>query len=299
MISTQDSIKVIPCNEVYNLQLFEIHLIIDTRTKELFEKEHIETAVSFPPQTEFSTQQVIEFLQDYEINYGTPSILNPVIIYGYSHTDPFLLHVVHTLRKLLNTSINQETQISFRLKQWAEQFLRKTKEIWILENGFCAMKTKFPFVIYPNALDIPFPLLVSEKLFWGSRNFKLQDKYLKMMNISHVILDSETFDNSRFSMTITLFEANVSKTSNIEQMFRMASDFIEESLLENNSTVLVNLYGRSTSAAILIAWMILKKGLAYWDALQKILSLHSRLDEHQMFLDVLQRLDAPRSIMNE
>lgn len=299
MISTSnDSVKVVHCNQVYNLQLFEIHLIIDTRSKSLFDKEHIETAVSFEPQADFSTQQVIEFLYDYEKNYGTPSILNPVIIYGYSHTDPFLLNVTNTLVQFLKfSSLNDQIKITKQLKQWAEQFLKQTKEIWILENGFDSMKSHFPYCIFPNALDVPFPLLISDCIYWGSRNFKLCDKNLKMMNVSHLILDSNTFDYHRFSIPITLFEANVSNLSNIETMFRMAADFIDEALLEGNPTILVNLYGRSTSAAIIIAWMILKKGISFINAIHKITSLYSRLDEKQMFLDVLKQLDTPKAIL--
>ena len=290
-------LKVANSRKIYNLQLFEIHLIIDTRSTEQYEASHVYSAVSLPSSVSdhFGISEALSFLCEYEKEYGTPSKLNPVILYGNSQKDAFLNTVASTLQELLTKpSLASSVSLTPDQQRWAGQFIRKTKEIWILDGGFAAMQQRYPFMITPDNIDTPFPLEVQERLFWGSRTFQVTDLHLSRMSITHVILDTQTFDRSEFSIPITIFQASVAKEE--ETVLRMAADFIEETLEQPESILLVNLYGRSTSAAILIAYMILKQQFTFVQAYETIIGFHAHLDQSQMCIRTLKNLANSRNI---
>ncbi len=288
------SIKVVATVSVFNLPLYEHHLVIDTRSFEEYQTGHIATAVSFPsPRSSCSESEkeakLIQFAKDYATEYCRPENPNPVVIYGGKEKAESLSHAEWLAEKL--KSLQQQRNIvaipdSYStqdsdpdpynpLETFYQTVADRVKEIWILEGGYESFHNNYPFLCGQVAIEdmYPTPHQITCQLFLGSRVIPMTRNVLKQINISHVIVSEyqelDWFELNEFN-TLRC-EVKDSNQENMIPFWEMCCNFIDGAVT-SGGRVLVILHGRSRSASIILAYLIKKLGLEFdsaWDNLCK------------------------------
>ena len=148
-----------------------------------------------------------------------------------------------------------------------------TTEVWWLTGGAEAFAAAFPSEVTtggwlePDVASGPVPRSITPQLLLGSRNAPADAALLATFGVTHVIcaaadsfvpfsiIDEPVPANS----DVVYLRCSVTD-SNAQDMgpcFRAAASFIDAAIA-GGGTVLVQLHGRSRSASVVLAWMILQ-----------------------------------------
>ena len=174
--------------DVFNLPLYENHLVIDLRAYEEYQKGHIVSAVSYPsPPRECSEKErertLIDFISSYVEQYVRPENPNPIVIYGddrletQSHAEWLSTKLcgLQSDRKRIVTYDQSNTEEEERAYNgfdfFCETLADATKEIWVLEGGYPVFKSLYGFLCgNVEFTDLyPLPHQINGHLFLGSR----------------------------------------------------------------------------------------------------------------------------------
>lgn len=204
--------------QLFNLPLYEHHLVIDIRSAERFAAGRIATAVSFPSPALHCPEEERErglaaFARAYARDYLRPENPNPVVIYGDDSAED-VLHAEWLAGRLQRLRAERKTvarldkeegregggrsgvvveetdgQLDF-LEYFCLTIADKAQELWILEGGYDAFYTEYPFLCGHVEFGDMFPLphQISRQLFLGTRVFPLTKDALSKLKITHVIV---------------------------------------------------------------------------------------------------------------
>ena len=288
-------LKHVSSEEVFNLPLYEHYLVIDTRSRYLYDEGHIATAVSYPapdlgtsdPERETTLHK---FAQDYAREFSRPENANPIVIYGAQEGGTSFLHArwladkliqLQQQRKSLVRYDPQDLRIDFEedydpTELFYQTVADRVKEIWLLEGGYEAFLSQYPFLCGSIQIDdmFPVPHQITRQLWLGSRVVPLSHDALGKMGISHIILSEDQKVEEEYELrSVIILKCSVSDSNNESMIpcWEACCQFIDHAIL-SGGRVLVLLHGRSRSTSIIMAYLIRKHGLTAELAWQQVRS---------------------------
>jgi hypothetical protein len=298
-------------DEVFNLPLYEHHLVIDLRPSQMYSQGHMATAVSFPrPPLECVEAdreiQLIEFVRSYVREFMRPENPSPILLYGDDTADTKFhaewlaarLGAMQRERKTVATYAPEElatVSIEDPRFDYFEHFCLTiadhAKEIWILRCSYEEFAAKYGFLcgdVDFETMD-PLPHRISEHIFLGSRVIPLTKKALSTLGITHMIVSKhQELDWAELhDLSVLTCDVRDCNSQAMMECWTASVQFIREAELRGGR-VLVMLFGRSRSTSIVLAYLIMNRGLSLCEAWQVV---HSKcwhlIDKSLAFEDQL------------
>ena len=304
-------VRYISSNQLYNLPLFETYMVIDCRESSLYQECHIASALNYPPP--ISKEQQLKNLEDFA-NYASFAYINelwnPIILYDGNHSSDqssnnnnnnHLTEFSNLLVKYISKSSSNTEGSSSDQKHQQKSHLftrisEKTRNIWILQNGFEEFQNNYPFLCVPvvpsdpiggmNMIPLPYHIPIGNGIFLGTRAIRWTLELLTQFKIHSVLLDLESFHQYSSPLTELSLETMISSIPDhisnqrtpskwpITQLYQFldsSTQYIQDCILQSKR-LLVQLYGRSHGCMILIAWLMRYQSLSYDRSYQELMS---------------------------
>lgn len=280
-------VRTVNAQKAFNLPLYEVFFVIDCREASKYAAGHIASAMNFPPPASFESKDLClaRFVQ-YASNNFCNDRWDPIVVYGDSSRE-VVEHMTWVVQRLLDFIQSPTIQDGDWFMKCMSQH---AQNIWVIECGY----EGFTFLYPPlNCISdesgagtmIPLPYHVASDgkgLFIGSRAIEWTKQLIEAMKIQSVVLDkpgTKVFDSEQLSTPLEYFLCSISNSdeedetdkvtiwsrNRLENLFDLTTEFIQKSL-SNDRRVLIQLRGRSESAAIAIAWHMRYKHLPFEDA---------------------------------
>jgi len=293
--------------DIYNLPLFESYLVIDTRTNEQYQQQHIVTAISFlgPTFQQEPNNIFLQFLEYVALEGLTPERYSPVVIYG-DNSESSQNHTKWLSERLSQLPQNPISSLVTRklTKLLCKRLEENTCEIWIIEGGYEAFNASFPILCGILSLDDigPLPCMMAPGLFLGSRasnDFErrvngqlcIDRKTLSQLNIQYIVVSSNMPLNLADTDGLWCFRCAMQDSDSVEmnEYWTAAVTFIEDARAKGGN-VLIQVYGRSRSASFMVAWAKHVLHLNFKDAFDYVLKrCFYKIDTSCMYLDQLRK----------
>ena len=287
------AVSLVCPQHLYNLPLFEVFLVVDCRSRVKYRAGHIASALNFPPPEDDSNETRLKSLEVFAA-FASQTYSNerwdPIVIYG--DEDPqSVAHIkwfVSTLQEFMKRKV--QTGIWF-----IDCITARTTQLWVLDCPFSGFEMQYPMLCFTAAQSeheenpndsgastmIPLPYHVCQDgdgIFIGSKAIKWSTEVLKAMNIQTVVLDDVTapmFRDIQTTKPLKFFvcsgiqqleddkqQISIWNTTKLSNYFEFATEFIQHEV-EANQRVLIQLGGRSHSAAIALAWFMRYYGWSF------------------------------------
>ena len=278
-LSANTLLRKVSSLDVFNLPLFEHHLVVDTRSPEEFSNGHMATAVSFPSPAlacpeEKKEQALLDFVKAYVREYLRPENPSPVLIYGSGRQEcvahaNWLAEKLEKLQKdrqsvAVVSSPHDDRNVEDATFNHFEHFCHtiadRAREIWILDDSYQAFHNEYDFLCGDVAFADMFPLphQINKHVFLGSRAVLLTRDCLRKIKLSHLIVSTRQNIDWKELQDISVLQCDV-KHSNSQEMsscWTACCQFITEALRSNeNPRIMVILHGRSRSASVVMAYL--------------------------------------------
>lgn len=142
--------KVVSPVQVFNLPLYEHHLVIDTRTEEEYQQGHIVSAVHYPSwsptlSNEEQDASLLKFIHKVIDECLRPENPDPVVIYGTGDDAcvqaKWLAKRLETLKKdrlsvaTTTSTASKQSEKFDPVEYFCLTIADKTKEVWLLGGG--------------------------------------------------------------------------------------------------------------------------------------------------------------------
>lgn len=289
--------KVTP-EDLFNLPLYEHHLVIDTRPQEEYTRGHIATAVSYPSlglncSEEEREKSLILFIKKYIKEYFRPENPSPIVVYGSEQPDCRLhaewlarrLDMLQKDRKMVAKFDSQSAEETYtdtddkpfnHFEHFCLTIADRAHEIWILDGGYEAFCSEYEFLCGDIDFGSMFPLphQITKNIFLGTRVIPLTKSCLSKLRITHMIVSEHQSIDWTELEGILVLQCAV-RDVNSQNMFpcwTACTKFISEGTLSNSSRILVILFGRSRSTSVIIAHMMKTLKIPFEDAWQYVCS---------------------------
>ena len=197
--------KVTP-EDLFNLPLYEHHLVIDTRPQEEYTRGHIATAVSYPSlglncSEEEREKSLILFIKKYIKEYFRPENPSPIVVYGSEQPDCQLhaewlarrLDMLQKDRKMVAKFDSQSAEETYtdtddkpfnHFEHFCLTIADRAHEIWILDGGYEAFCSEYEFLC--GDIDFgsmfPLPYQITKNIFLGTHVMLLTKSCLKIVS---------------------------------------------------------------------------------------------------------------------
>jgi hypothetical protein len=271
-------VDIVCAKRVYNLPLFEGYFVIDCRPVSQFSAGHITSALNFPPPLSHAerSRSLVEFA-----NYASDNFCNdrwdPIVLYG-DDDEGVVAHMKWVMEKLQEFAGFPPPET---MDNWFIQCMcKKARHIWVLDGGYDGFVKEYPLLTFMPLKPFdtgasymkPLPYHVSDEgdgIYLGSRAIEWSKDLIEGMGIRAVVLDkvaAKKFDSAACVDPLECFLCSLSNDDDtvdekvvvwthnrMETLFECATEFIQNAVLSNRR-VLIQLQGRSASAAIAIAW---------------------------------------------
>lgn len=301
-------VRSVSANLVYNLPLFETYLVIDCRGRAEYDSGHIASALNYPPCEDHSIEQKAIAFENFAI-YASSAYINerwnPIVLYGspndptvVEHMNEFCLRLIEFISSHSNSDSLGHMEKKQRLGGLFANIAERTQEIWILEGGYERFSTAYPPLCVVACPDDPTGATTMRPLpyhiqlphfesgiFVGSRAVDWKTQLFQQFGIHSMILDLESFHKFSPALTECMIETMICSLPDhlsnqsgpiipwsITQLYQFldsSTQFIQD-CLTNKRGILIQLYGRSHSAMILIAWFMRYSHLSYDESYQKL-----------------------------
>jgi len=306
-------VEVVSALRAFNLPLYEVFFVIDCRNGSDFTKGHIASALNFPPPDPISNKMdaFYAFAQYANENFCNDR-WDPIVIYG-DDSAQVQDHIVWLVECLL-TFINNPPK--YHDGSWFIKCMSQSvQSIWVLEGGYKEFVQHYPLLRYLPTSENgdtgassmkPLPYHVSTEgggIFLGSRAIDWTKEMIEGMGIRAVVLDQEAskvFDSEATTTPLVCFLCSLSNNEDhedkkvtvwslnrLETLFEYATEFIQNAV-QQHWRVLIQLKGRSASAALAIAWYMRYQHLPF-DEAKKVLFSFTLRDPTDTASSVLDR----------
>lgn len=300
--------KVVPPVKVFNLPLYEHHLVIDTRSEEAYQRGHIVSAVHFPSwsptlSNEEQDASLLKFIHKVIDECLRPENPNPVVVYGsgddaWEHAQ-WLAKRLQTLKKdrlsvaKVTTTTSRQSEKFDPVEYFSLTIADKTREVWLLEGGYDAFSKQYDYLCGHLTFTemSPLPHHVTENIYLGSRAVPLEIVYLNSLHITHLILSQQQSIEWDQLTGISVLKCDVKDTDyqNMTDCWNAAISFIDNALKENpGAHILVNLVGRSRSASVVIAYLVKMCHVSLEQAWEHVHDVCKKVDKRLVYYDQLQ-----------
>ena len=286
--------KVTP-EDLFNLPLYEHHLVIDTRSQEEYSQGHIATAVSYPsPDLDCSEEEkersLVAFIKSYIKEYFRPENPSPIVVYGSEQPDCQLhaewlatrLEMLQKDRRMIakfDSQTKEDTYVEHPFNYFEHFCLTiadRAHEIWILEGGYNAFRSEYEFLCGKIEFNSMFPLphRISKNLFLGTRWMTLTKDCLSKLQITHMIVSEYQKIDWNELEDISVLRCSVQdiNSQNMFPCWTACTEFISEAISAKSGRILVVLFGRSRSTSVVIAYLIKALKMNFDNAWQYVCS---------------------------
>lgn len=330
--------KIVSPSQVFNLSLYSYFCVVDARQEAAYIEGHVCSSSNHPPPPVSATQEereesLFRYLMKLHKNCMAPEHFTPVVLLC-DPGDPasvacvsWLSHRYAEMRtkglsisKLNPGAIGESTAPETNgFQSFISRLTKPENEVWVLDGGFQNFAEQYPGMIStgawlsdkPSLEDIgPTPRQITANIWLGARNFPDNTEALRRWGITHILCEAEDQLNPKVLMGleqkrkidtgIVYLRCNVKDNVKEDHIpcFRVAADFFDD-VITKQGRVLVYLHGRSRSASIICAWLIIKRGLTAKEALAHVEDVcemrfrggSSALDHSLMLLDQLAELE--------
>lgn len=296
--------------DLFNLPLYEHHLVIDIRSAEEYARGHIATAVSYPnlslecPEEE-REKSLVKFIRSYVKEYQRPENPSPVVLYG-SERPECVFHAEWLAGRLTQLQKDRKMVVKFeppKEQEVGEPFNHfehfcltiadRAQEIWILEGGYDAFQLEYEFLCGDVDFTAMFPLphQISKNLLLGTRMVPLTKDCLSKLQISHIILSEYQNVNWKELQGIEVLRCSVQEfgPQDMFPCWSACTEFITEAVATSpNARIMVILFGRSRSTSVIIAYLIKALRMHFEDAWKFVCSkCWHRIDRSLIYEDQL------------
>jgi protein-tyrosine phosphatase len=240
---------------------------------------------------------------------------DPVIVYGKDGDDVVTSHLLslvtllgkyiesHSTSLSTQTENSSESRFGARLSSFFEHLSLRTTNVWCLLGGFDAFEKKYPSLCVSSAICasrnvdlcgasvmVPHPHQISplgDGVFIGSRAINWSTTFIREFRIQAMLIDQQCFE--RYSQSFTDCEVETlicafpdykpvalsgEEAARLRHLFDHSSTFIQR-CVESNQRVVIQLHGRSHSAALVVAWLMRYRGMSLEEAKREVHS-HTR-----------------------
>lgn len=300
--------KVVPPVKVFNLPLYEHHLVIDTRTEEEYLRGHIVSAIHYPYwspslSNEEQDASLLKFIHKVINECLRPENPNPVVIYGAGEDSfvqaKWLAKRLETLKKdrlsvaTMTPTDSKQSEKFDPVEYFCLTIADHTKEVWLLEGGYDAFCKQYDYLCGNLTFSemSPLPHHVTDHIYLGSRAVPLEAAYLNNLHITHVILSQHHSIDWKQLTGISMLKCDV-KDSDYQDMtdcWNAAISFIDNASKENTAArILVNLVGRSRSASVVLAYLTKMCHVSLEQAWEHVHGVSRKVDQRLVYYEQLQ-----------
>ena len=301
--------------QVFNLPLYEHHLVLDARPVDSYEKGRIVSSVSFPASPVDATEKerelhLIKFIVKLVDECSSPDNPSPVVMYG-ENTEAYSVHLAWLVERLSRLKHSKLTvamvsdnfdvdivepiteDVFDPLEYFCNTIASRTAELWNLEGGYETFCTKYPYLCGTTSFGdmLPIPYEITPNVFLGSRAMIFDQDTMLRLGITHFIGASQDRKVDWAGlMGVTTLSCAI-KDVNHQQMsecWEAVTMFITEAIQRDpNVKVLVYLWGRSRSSSAIMAYLIRAEGYMLEQAWAHVQGICKKVDKSLIFYDQL------------
>ena len=276
--------------DLFNLPLYEHHLVIDIRQPVHYAEGHIATAVSYPsPSLECSPDErekgLVKFIKEYVKEYLRPDNPSPVVVYGDVSSPESQFHAEWLARKLEKLQKDRkvvakvdsaDADVEFpeekpfnHFEHFCLTIADRAHEIWILEGGYGAFRAEYDFLCGNIEFSdmYPLPHEINKSLFLGTRVFPITKDSLSKLRITHLIASQHQHLQWQELEGIQVLTCSVRdvNSQDMTPCWTACTRFIAEATVAGGRTLVI-LFGRSRSTSVIIAYLIRTLRMKFEDA---------------------------------
>lgn len=300
--------KIVSPVKVFNLPLYEHHLVIDTRSEEEYLQGHIVSAVHYPSwlstlSNEEQDASLLKFIHKVIDECLRPENPDPVIVYG--NGDDALEQAQWLAKRLeiLKKDRLSVAKVAPTACERSEKFdpveyfcltiADKTREVWLMEGGYYAFCKEYDYLCgnLTFAEMSPLPHHMTDHIYLGSRAVPLEADYLNRLHITHLILSQHQPIDWAQLTGISVLKCDVKDTDyqDMTGCWNAAISFIDSASKENPSArILVKLVGRSRSASVILAYLSKMCHVSLEQAWEHVHDICKKIDQRLVYYDQLQ-----------
>ena len=271
--------------DLFNLPLYEHHLVIDIRQPADYAQGHIATAVSYPsPSLECPLDErekgLVKFVKGYVKEYLRPENPSPVVVYGDVTNQENRFHAEWLARKLEKLqkdrrvvarvdatdipdadvdSYDIDEQPFNHFEHFCLTIADRAREIWILEGGYDAFRAEYDFLCGNIEFSdmYPLPHEINKNLFLGTRVFPITRDSLSKLRITHMIVSQHQDLQWQELEGMQVLSCSVQDLNSQDMIpcWTACTRFISEATATGGRTLVI-LFGRSRSTSVVIAYLI-------------------------------------------
>ena len=312
-------VRRVPPVDVFNLPLYEHHLVIDVRSAVQYEQGRLVSAVSLPalplPSCEQEREaQLVSFVSKLVRECSSPDNPSPVVVYGNpgEETDAQVQWLADRLGRLKQTALavaavgvapdtaqekeEWDGQSSYDpMAYFCQTIASKTAELWYIDGGYEAFRAKYSYLCGTmEFVDIsPIPHEVTPNLYLGSRAMEYNKAELRKLGMTHFVGAARCSKQVYWEdmVGITTLCCAISDTDNqrMEGCWEAATEFISSAVAESptEAKVLVFLCGRSRSASAIMAYLTRGAGYSLDHAWEHVHRVCRKVDKSLVYWDQL------------
>ena len=300
--------RVVSPVKVFNLPLYEHHLVIDTRSEEEYFQGHIVSAIHYPSwsptlSNEEQDASLLKFIHKVIDECLRPENPDPVVVYGTGDAAceqaKWLAKRLETLKKdrlsvaKVKPTAGKQSKIPDPVEYFCLTIADKTREVWLLEGGYDAFCKRYDYLCgnFTFAEMSPLPHHMTDHVYLGSRAVPLEAGYLNNLHITHLILSQHQSIDWAQLTGISVLKCQV-KDMDYQDMtdcWNAAICFIDNASKENpDARILVNLVGRSRSASVVLAYLTKMCHMSLEQAWEHVHDVCKKIDQRLVYYDQLQ-----------
>ena len=312
-------LRRVPPVDVFNLPLYEHHLVIDVRSAAQYGQGRLVSAVSLPALPLRSSDkereaQLASFVSRLVNECSIPDNASPVVVYGNpgEETDAQVQWLADRLGRLKQTAlaivvlgeppgtaqVGNECDDESRydpMTYFCQTIASKTAELWCIEGGFEAFQAKYSYLCGTmEFVDMtPIPHEITPNLYLGSRAMEYNKTELQKLGMTHFVGAAICSEQVKWEdmVGIATLSCAVKDTDNqnMEGCWQAVTEFISTAVAESpaEAKVLVFLCGRSRSASAILAYLTRELGYSLEHAWDHVHRACRKVDKSLVYWDQL------------
>ena len=286
-------VRRVPPVDVFNLPLYEHHLVIDVRSPVQYEQGRLVSAVSLPALPLASSEhereaQLLSFVSKLVRECSSPDNPSPVVVYGNpgEESDAHVVWLADRLGKLKRTALavsavgeppgagkekeERDSESSYDpMAYFCQTIASRTAELWYVDGGYEAFRVKYPYLC--GAIEFvdmtPIPHEITPNLYLGSRAMEYNKAALGKLGMTHFVgaagYSKQVDWEDMVGITTLSCAVEDRDDQRMDGCWEAVTEFISRAVEESptETKVVVFLCGRSRSASAIMAY--LTRGLGY------------------------------------
>jgi hypothetical protein len=320
-------VQIVPPSQVFNLPIFECFLVLDTRSAAQHAAGRVVSSVSFPQGDPLEddaakSERLCGLFTRIAEEGLQPECWDRIVLVGQSESDSHVLWLAEELRRYKTrekvgavakadhpkSEADPEGLPSWDpAASWWESFERhfidvEGRGVYVVQGGYAAFAREYPGLsgVEARMEDMrPTPHHISDApcVFVGSRPTPHDKRTMTDLGITHAIIATHGDIDMRLVEGVEYLQCDVVDNDSVDmrECWQQTTAFIQKAA-SKGGRVLVHLHGRSRSASVAMAWLVLSEGYEVREAARLIRKKVPRVDWGMVFPEqMLRNFEAAKS----